>query len=167
MNEREQPPPYDVQQPPGDYPVQSSSYGHQQPPQNYPMQSSPHGYKQPPGEHPVQSSPYGFQPPPAGPPAQSSQSGIVFMQSLGGGTSGGTMNAAVGPGTQKIICPSCHDQVWTKVETKATSKTHLWALCLFCCLCWPLVCVPYCMTSCNNSCHYCPNCGAFIGEYKS
>lgn len=39
----------------------------------------------------------------------------------------------LGPDSQGMICPSCHHQISTRVETKATTKTHLMALllCLF------------------------------------
>ncbi|XP_052751617.1 lipopolysaccharide-induced tumor necrosis factor-alpha factor homolog isoform X2 [Galleria mellonella] len=71
-------------------------------------------------------------------------------------------------GSEPIImaCPSCRHQIATRVERAASSKTHIIAclLCLF--VCWPCVCVPYCVDSCNNANHYCPNCNAYIGSYN-
>ncbi|KAG6448058.1 hypothetical protein O3G_MSEX005316, partial [Manduca sexta] len=74
--------------------------------------------------------------------------------------------APVGPKSTNIVCPSCHATVMTKVEHKSTTKTHIIALflCLF--LCWPCVCVPYCMDSCQNANHYCPNCNSYLGTYE-
>ncbi|XP_022899701.1 lipopolysaccharide-induced tumor necrosis factor-alpha factor homolog [Onthophagus taurus] len=72
-----------------------------------------------------------------------------------------------GPKQQNVTCPSCNNRIITKTESKATSKTHLWAFCLFICGCWPCCCIPYCMDSCMNTNHYCPNCSAFLGTYQS
>ncbi|CAO1323454.1 unnamed protein product [Diamesa serratosioi] len=73
---------------------------------------------------------------------------------------------AVGPDSTRTTCPSCHATIATRVEHEASSKTHIIAglLCLF--ICWPCVCLPYCMDSCRNTNHYCPNCNAFLGTYK-
>ncbi|XP_055917052.1 lipopolysaccharide-induced tumor necrosis factor-alpha factor homolog isoform X1 [Eupeodes corollae] len=76
-------------------------------------------------------------------------------------------NAPVGPVSSRVICPSCRADVHTKLQHEPTTQTHLMALCLFCFLCWPCVCLPYCMDSCQNANHYCPNCNAFIGTYQS
>lgn len=61
-----------------------------------------------------------------------------------------------------MVCPSCRERIVTKVRYEAGTKTHLFAL-LICLVFWPCVCVPYCVDSCNNANHYCPNCGSFIG----
>ncbi|XP_026746530.1 lipopolysaccharide-induced tumor necrosis factor-alpha factor homolog isoform X1 [Trichoplusia ni] len=73
---------------------------------------------------------------------------------------------AVGPEPSQITCPSCRATIVTRVERKATTKTHVIAvlLCLF--LCWPCVCVPYCVDSCQNADHYCPNCSSYLGTYQ-
>ncbi|KAK9718510.1 LITAF-like zinc ribbon domain [Popillia japonica] len=70
-----------------------------------------------------------------------------------------------GPTTQSVICPHCQCQVLTKVEAETTTRTHLIAILLFACLCWLCACLPYCMDSCKNKNHYCPNCGAFLGAH--
>ncbi|XP_055917055.1 lipopolysaccharide-induced tumor necrosis factor-alpha factor homolog isoform X3 [Eupeodes corollae] len=75
--------------------------------------------------------------------------------------------SAVGPNSARITCPSCRADIKTRIKHKATSNTHCWAVLLCCCLCWPCVCLPYCMDSCQNANHYCPNCNAFIGTYQS
>ncbi|XP_075972727.1 lipopolysaccharide-induced tumor necrosis factor-alpha factor homolog [Anticarsia gemmatalis] len=71
----------------------------------------------------------------------------------------------MGPRPANIVCKSCNYQIVTRVETKASSRTHIFALILCLIGCWPCVCVPYCMDSCNNADHYCPNCSAYIGSY--
>ncbi|XP_044733001.1 lipopolysaccharide-induced tumor necrosis factor-alpha factor homolog [Chrysoperla carnea] len=73
----------------------------------------------------------------------------------------------VGPDPATITCPSCRANIRTRIEYESTTKTHLFALLLFLIGCWPCCCIPYCMDSCNNANHYCPNCGSFIGSYKS
>ncbi|XP_055378350.1 lipopolysaccharide-induced tumor necrosis factor-alpha factor homolog [Condylostylus longicornis] len=75
--------------------------------------------------------------------------------------------SAVGPNPSRVRCPSCHAEITTNVKHEATTKTHIMALLLCLFLCWPCVCVPYCMDSCQNANHYCPNCNAFIGAYSS
>ncbi|XP_018336797.1 lipopolysaccharide-induced tumor necrosis factor-alpha factor homolog [Agrilus planipennis] len=72
-----------------------------------------------------------------------------------------------GPGSKVMVCPYCHSQISTKVVTEATTKTHLFALLLCLFVCWPCVCLPYCMDSCQNQNHYCPNCNAFLGAYDN
>ncbi|XP_049865433.1 lipopolysaccharide-induced tumor necrosis factor-alpha factor homolog [Pectinophora gossypiella] len=74
---------------------------------------------------------------------------------------------AVGPQPSTLVCPSCRATVQTRVDRKATTKTHIIALVLCLFLCWPCVCVPYCMDSCRNADHYCPNCNSYIGTYQS
>ncbi|XP_004533777.1 lipopolysaccharide-induced tumor necrosis factor-alpha factor homolog isoform X2 [Ceratitis capitata] len=73
----------------------------------------------------------------------------------------------VSSGPTRITCPSCHAQVLTTVKHQATTRTHFWALILCLVFCWPCVCVPYCMDSCQNANHYCPNCNAYIGTYSN
>ncbi|CAB3256668.1 unnamed protein product [Arctia plantaginis] len=76
------------------------------------------------------------------------------------------------------FCPTCkshlvqslkrlqYELIVTKVERKATTKTHVIALLLCLFLCWPCVCVPYCVNSCQNADHYCPNCNSYLGTYQ-
>lgn len=73
----------------------------------------------------------------------------------------------VGPDPVRIQCPSCGAQILTKMKYEPTTKTHVVALILCLFICWPCVCLPYCMDSCQNANHYCPNCDAFIGTYTS
>ncbi|XP_011167118.1 lipopolysaccharide-induced tumor necrosis factor-alpha factor homolog [Solenopsis invicta] len=69
--------------------------------------------------------------------------------------------------SQHLICPHCHANISTRVETEANTKTHFMAmlLCLFgCCCC---ACCPYCMDSCQVHKHYCPACGSFLGASQN
>ncbi|KAL0112964.1 hypothetical protein PUN28_012306 [Cardiocondyla obscurior] len=71
---------------------------------------------------------------------------------------------AFGKESQHLICPHCHANITTRVESAANTKTHLMALCLFLFLCWCFTPCPYCMDSCLVQKHYCPACGSFLGE---
>ncbi|OWR52624.1 hypothetical protein KGM_211937 [Danaus plexippus plexippus] len=71
----------------------------------------------------------------------------------------------VGPSATNLICPSCRASIVSRIQHKATTKTHIMALLLCLCLCWPCVCVPYCVDSCQNTDHYCPSCDAYLGTY--
>ncbi|KAH8390084.1 hypothetical protein KR200_006776 [Drosophila serrata] len=70
-----------------------------------------------------------------------------------------------GPEPMDIQCPYCHNHVRTRISYKPNSRTHLIALllCLFqlyCC-----VCLPYCISSCMNTNHYCGMCDHYLGTY--
>ncbi|KAF2883734.1 hypothetical protein ILUMI_22441 [Ignelater luminosus] len=71
---------------------------------------------------------------------------------------------AYGPHPQPTTCLYCHKQITTTVVNDPTVRTHQMAflLCIFCCM----PCIPYCMNSCQNRNHYCPNCDAFLGTYS-
>ncbi|XP_049865429.1 lipopolysaccharide-induced tumor necrosis factor-alpha factor homolog [Pectinophora gossypiella] len=101
--------------------------------------------------------PYDSQPPPT-PGPQVVQATVVPAVIIAG--------PQVGSSPTHYTCRSCNAQVITRIEFKPSMRTHLMAflLCLF--GCWPCVCVPYCVESCNNVDHYCPNCGSFVGSYQ-
>ncbi|KAG6448061.1 hypothetical protein O3G_MSEX005320 [Manduca sexta] len=69
------------------------------------------------------------------------------------------------PGAARVTCRSCGMEIITRVESRPTMRTHLFAALLCLIGCWPCVCVPYCVDSCNNADHYCPNCNAYVGSY--
>ncbi|KAK5642966.1 hypothetical protein RI129_009133 [Pyrocoelia pectoralis] len=73
--------------------------------------------------------------------------------------------SSLGPNSQMLTCPFCHQLSSTRVEVESTTKTHLFAifLCIF--LCWPCAPLPYCMDSCKSKNHFCSNCSAFLGSY--
>ncbi|XP_037952966.1 lipopolysaccharide-induced tumor necrosis factor-alpha factor homolog isoform X2 [Teleopsis dalmanni] len=64
-------------------------------------------------------------------------------------------------------CPACSKVITTVIRHKANLQAMLYIMGLFYCCLWPCVCLPYCMDSCQNSNHYCPNCNAYIGTYQS
>ncbi|GJQ79519.1 hypothetical protein Trydic_g16368 [Trypoxylus dichotomus] len=72
-----------------------------------------------------------------------------------------------GPSGQQTTCPHCHNQIRTEVRAETSRKTHIVAILLCVFLCWPCVCVPYCMDSCKNKNHYCPSCSAYLGTYTN
>ncbi|UJR22428.1 hypothetical protein I4U23_025488 [Adineta vaga] len=64
-------------------------------------------------------------------------------------------------------CPNCHSLIITRVEQ--SSGLLAWLLCLFLVIfgCWLGCClIPFCISDLQNIQHYCPNCNAFIGEYR-
>ncbi|XP_037952965.1 lipopolysaccharide-induced tumor necrosis factor-alpha factor homolog isoform X1 [Teleopsis dalmanni] len=112
---------------------------------------TPASYYQPPPQQPL------YPPMPQPPPQQST----VIIQTTT------PAFVPIGSGPSHITCPSCHAQVLTTVKSEANTRTHCWALLLCLIGLWPCVCLPYCMDSCQNSNHYCPNCNAYIGTYQS
>nr|XP_049704511.1 lipopolysaccharide-induced tumor necrosis factor-alpha factor homolog [Helicoverpa armigera] len=71
----------------------------------------------------------------------------------------------IGPKESPMTCPSCQQSITTKVEYKSTMGTHICAL-MFCMVGFiPCMIIPYCVKSCRNADHYCPECNAFLGTY--
>ncbi|XP_018792718.1 PREDICTED: lipopolysaccharide-induced tumor necrosis factor-alpha factor homolog isoform X2 [Bactrocera latifrons] len=101
-----------------------------------------------------------YQPPPQQMPPPQQTSTVII-------TTSGPSIIPLGEDPTRIQCPSCHADVLTTVNYQPNSCTHIWALVLCLFICWPCVCVPYCMDSCQNANHYCPNCNAFIGTYTN
>ncbi|XP_033610620.1 lipopolysaccharide-induced tumor necrosis factor-alpha factor homolog isoform X2 [Cryptotermes secundus] len=72
----------------------------------------------------------------------------------------------VGPKPSNMRCPACHSNIRTTTESQSQSCAHIACIIMFllgCCLC---SCIPYCMDSCKNVRHTCPNCKTFLGMYK-
>ncbi len=64
-------------------------------------------------------------------------------------------------------CPNCHSLITTCV--KRTPGVLVWIICFILILigCWLGCClIPFCIRGLQNTQHYCPNCKAFIGEYR-
>ncbi|CAK1551662.1 unnamed protein product [Leptosia nina] len=94
--------------------------------------------------------------------------GIPLQEPLvPGAVPGATIIITQSMGTQPAVtvCRSCGIQITTRVEQMPSMRTHLFALLLCLIGFWPCACVPYCIDTCNNADHYCPNCNAFIGSY--
>lgn len=98
------------------------------------------------------SPPYPYPQPPPQPPQQPS---IIIT--------GGSF----GPETQHMVCPHCRANISTRVETEASSKTHLFALLLCVLGCWCCAPCPYCTDSCLVKKHYCPACGNYLGSHEN
>ncbi|CAG9791855.1 unnamed protein product [Diatraea saccharalis] len=76
-----------------------------------------------------------------------------------------TSTGLIGSDPTLMTCPSCLNQIVTRVDRSPSCRTHVMAvLCLL--LFWPCTCLPYCVDSCNNADHYCPHCNTYIGSYK-
>lgn len=71
----------------------------------------------------------------------------------------------VGPRETRTTCPSCQAVITTRISHDTSTRTHLFAL-LCCLIFFPCACVPYCMDSCKDTNHYCPNCNAYLGTYR-
>ncbi|XP_012153001.1 lipopolysaccharide-induced tumor necrosis factor-alpha factor homolog [Megachile rotundata] len=104
----------------------------------------------PPGFAP--SPPPSFSPPPPPPPYHPGQPNVVIV---------GTQ---FGPESQRLVCPYCHAQITTSIETEANTKTHLFALLLCVLGLWCCAPCPYCIDSCMVKKHYCPSCKAYLGQ---
>ncbi|KAL5286398.1 hypothetical protein ACFFRR_007808 [Megaselia abdita] len=44
------------------------------------------------------------------------------------------VSSGVGPAATRMCCPSCHADILTTVRHEPNTKTHMIALCLFCCM---------------------------------
>ncbi|XP_011866518.1 PREDICTED: lipopolysaccharide-induced tumor necrosis factor-alpha factor homolog [Vollenhovia emeryi] len=95
------------------------------------------------------------QPPPSMPPTSMPPPPHTVHIVAGGG---------LGNESQHMVCPHCHANISTRVESEANMKTHLMAalLCLF--GCWCCAPCPYCMNSCLVQKHYCPACSSYLGQ---
>jgi lipopolysaccharide-induced tumor necrosis factor-alpha factor len=76
-------------------------------------------------------------------------------------------SAVVARNPVQCTCANCRSVIITRVEH--TNGVLTWILCLFLVLfgCWLGCClIPFCISDLQNVQHYCPNCNAFIGEYR-
>ncbi|XP_023172790.1 lipopolysaccharide-induced tumor necrosis factor-alpha factor homolog [Drosophila hydei] len=74
-------------------------------------------------------------------------------------------NSPFGPEPQDVQCPYCHNYARTRVSYRPNSRTHLIALVLCLLQLYCFVCLPYCISSCMNTTHYCGMCNRYLGTY--
>ncbi|RWR99113.1 hypothetical protein B4U79_12956 [Dinothrombium tinctorium] len=73
----------------------------------------------------------------------------------------------LGPNPARLTCPNCHRDIITATNTTAGLLT--WVLCgtlAFVGLFWGPCLLPFCIDSCKDVEHSCPNCGTVLGIYK-
>ncbi|KAK5966022.1 Lipopolysaccharide-induced tumor necrosis factor-alpha factor [Trichostrongylus colubriformis] len=65
-----------------------------------------------------------------------------------------------------MMCPHCHQQILTKTQPKSGLLT--WLLCGGMAIfgCWLCCCIPFCVDSCRDTEHFCPNCRKLLGTYR-
>ncbi|KAM9746174.1 LITAF domain-containing protein-like isoform 1-T2 [Menidia menidia] len=79
-------------------------------------------------------------------------------------------NVIVSPALQDIpahtVCPFCQQSVVT--STEHTPGLFSWAVCAGLSIfgCWLCCCIPFCLDSCSDVEHRCPNCKRTIYIYK-
>ncbi|GJQ70750.1 hypothetical protein Trydic_g682 [Trypoxylus dichotomus] len=71
-----------------------------------------------------------------------------------------------GPDPMATICQRCGAHIITTTTSQRSNLTHFAAVALCLCGCWPCCLLPYCMNSCKNTYHYCPNCSTYLGMYR-
>jgi len=140
-------------------PSTGQSVGFEGYPPGAPQYTQAPGY---PPSGPGSGGPMGYDP---YPPTSSSHSGgqqtVIIHQPAS--SSGHRFHDAPAP----VTCPSCHAQVVTGVIYQ--SGTLTWIACAVLCLvgCDAGCClIPFCMDSCKDAVHICPNCNQTIGLYN-
>ncbi|KAH8411074.1 hypothetical protein KR222_011749 [Zaprionus bogoriensis] len=66
-----------------------------------------------------------------------------------------------------IRCPSCQSDVVTVIHSTTTRRTHAAAIALCLVGLWACMCIPYCVSCCKTSNHYCPACSSYVGSRKN
>ncbi|CAF0917387.1 unnamed protein product [Adineta ricciae] len=72
----------------------------------------------------------------------------------------------VGDYPMQCTCPHCARQIVTRTEKK--NGLLVWLICggLVLFGFWLCCCIPFCVDSCKDTEHYCPNCSAVLGVNK-
>ncbi|CAG9328562.1 unnamed protein product [Blepharisma stoltei] len=63
--------------------------------------------------------------------------------------------------SESLLCPECHKQTWSRVESRPGKLTY--GCCCYLCLigwCLCLCYVPFCIKRCKDTYHFCANCNA-------
>lgn len=72
----------------------------------------------------------------------------------------------LGPQEAQLECTNCHQPIRTKVVRRAGLLPWLVCGALALVGCWPCCLLPFCLQSCQDVEHFCPNCGTFLGKYS-
>jgi len=65
-----------------------------------------------------------------------------------------------------LTCPSCRAQVVSAVHYDAGSFAWLLCIVMFCFGFWICCFIPFCVDSCKDAVHHCPNCSVTLGTYR-
>ncbi|XP_065052508.1 cell death-inducing p53-target protein 1 homolog [Rhopilema esculentum] len=142
------------------YPPEQPGYPPQQP--GYPPQQPGYPPQQP--GYPPQQPGYPPQQPGFQSTNQTSTTNTVVVTSQPVVTT--VMPLAFGEFPVSMTCPSCRASIVTAVVTEPGTFAYL----LFFLMCifgfWICCCIPFCIDSCKDAIHSCPNCRAQLGVYK-
>ncbi|XP_075251657.1 uncharacterized protein LOC142344064 [Convolutriloba macropyga] len=76
-------------------------------------------------------------------------------------------NRKMGRVSVVVNCPNCHATVSTRVELNPGALAWIFCLGLLLFGCWLGCClIPFCVDSCQDARHICPNCGATVGSHS-
>ncbi|XP_050432165.1 LITAF domain-containing protein-like [Adelges cooleyi] len=73
----------------------------------------------------------------------------------------------VGPHSTRMVCISCRREITTHTAKKPSIMAYVSSVvcCAFGCF-WGPCLIPFCMDSCMNVEHKCPECKTFLGQYR-
>uniref|UniRef100_A0A336LHB8 CSON009817 protein n=1 Tax=Culicoides sonorensis TaxID=179676 RepID=A0A336LHB8_CULSO len=133
--------------------------------------SQPAAYPPPTSGYPPQQG-YPHQPPQPGYPPQQNmgwnqgpqvtQPGVIITSPV---VVQPTRVVMAGAQPYVTICPNCRQQITTRTDSETSMVQHFWAMGLCIIGCWPCCLIPYCIKDCQNTTHYCSNCGQMIGRH--
>jgi len=69
-------------------------------------------------------------------------------------------------GPVDLTCVHCQHHTTTRTVSGPSRLTWGMCCCLFFCLCWPCLPIPFCSSRLRQTEHYCSNCNRLLGTYK-
>ncbi|KAM4698198.1 lITAF domain-containing protein [Rhinophrynus dorsalis] len=129
-----------------------------------------HNDKRPPEGYIAMSAPYpqpGFEgnypPPPAYSSGIQPQPAVIVAPVSSTVIVGGALHDS----PAATVCPSCRQNIVTRVEYNSGLLTWLLFVLLLLFGCWLGCClIPFCVDGCKDVDHFCPNCNNHIYKYK-